>query len=122
MNMMRTGSQWLNDKLKASASESATYSRGGSSVTGGLAVTAGETRFEQLTEEGLTVEARIRDFTFEAADLVILGTTVLPAKGDRIVFGSTTYEVLPVSGGEEQRYCDRFDIRLRVHTKEIAVS
>lgn len=109
----------MSGKLKAEASELVTYSRSGVFVTGGLYATPGESRFEQITEDNISIEARVRDFTFEAADLVISGSVVLPVRGDRIVMGSTTYEVLPVGGGEVYRYCDRNEIRLRVHTKEV---
>lgn len=121
-NLMRTGAEWLSGKLKAEASETVTYTRGADSVSGGLAATPGETSYEHLDSDGISVEARVRDFTFEAADLVLASAVVLPAKGDLIVLGTTTYEVLPVGGGEVHRYCDRNNIRLRVHTKEIAVT
>lgn len=121
-NLMQTGAQWMSGKLKARASESVTYSRGVNSVSGGLKVTPGESRFEQIDSDGISIEARIRDFTFETADLVISSAVTLPAKGDKIVMGSTTYEVLPIGGGELYRYCDRNNIRLRVHTKEIVVT
>lgn len=123
-NLLRTGAQWMSGKLKAEASELVTYTRASDSVSGGLYVTPGETRFEKLDSDGLSIEARVRDFTFEAADLVLSSVTVLPAKGDQIVMGTTTYEVLPIGGGELWRPCDRSEpaIRIRVHTKEIAVT
>lgn len=120
-NMLRTGAEWLSGQLKSKASELVTYTRGSDSVSGGLYATPGETRFETISvDDGMSSESRVRDFTFEAADLVINSVTVLPAKGDKIVFNAVTYEVLQVPGDKPYRPCDPTGIRLRVHTKEVA--
>lgn len=122
-NLLARGVDWLGTQRKTHMSDTVTYRRGAASVQ--LAATIGSTEFEQDDRAGLTTREQVRDYLIAAADLVLAGATVLPARGDRIeeidAAGTTHfYEVLPLGGGKQHyRFSDPHRVTLRIHTKLI---
>lgn len=115
-NRFESGTAWLAQKLKASASSSAIYHRGAASCP--LGATFG--RRETVVESGGLVEQHEQwDFVITAADLVLGGVVELPREGDRIEAAGRMYEVLPLPGQDCFRPCDPFGIQLRIHTKQV---
>ena len=120
-NLLKTGSDWLADTLKAHAGTSVTYRRGGLAVD--LTVTVGQSEREVEDGDGLLVTVQAHDFLILVADLVLDGQQVLPESGDLIreTTGGVTYvwEVLPPTPNEPcWRYSDPDRKALRVHTKK----
>ena len=121
---VRTAMQRLSTRLVEEASTAVTYRRGSSSLSN-LAATMGTQVLRVLDSNGNTRTVRTeRDFTFEAADLILDGRTTTPEDGDLIdvdLGGSETerYEVMPVGTDASWRYSDSHNIRIRVHTKRI---
>ena len=95
--------------------DTATYTRNGVAVVGGLTVIADATTV--VTVEGDNV-IRYRgeiDFLIRAADIIISGITVRPKRGDIIAWKGDNYEVTdPVYEPD-----DPAEIMLRVHGKLI---
>lgn len=117
-DLLATGAAWLGDQLKAHASRTVTYTRGADSVE--LLASGGEVRRETVDAAGMVAVAETRDWTFNAADLVLDGETVIPARGDRITDGEHEYEVVTGLAGEDHwRYSDAARVRIRVHTKRV---
>jgi len=120
-NLLKTGSEWLADKRKAFAASTVTYSHGGFSVE--VEATIGTTRFDVETE-GVGVQTlQSRDFLIFAADLVLEGVEVPPARGAQIreTVGSKTFVFEVMAPGQEPpwRYSDSFRKTLRIHTKHV---
>lgn len=120
VNLLQTGSDWLQAQLQQHASQPITYRRGNNTV----AVTAviGRTEFELDNEFGVLKKIESRDFLIPAADLVLNGTPVLPERGDEIeeAQGSATYTYEVMAPGNEPawRWSDAFRNTLRIHTKQ----
>lgn len=91
-DLLRTGSDWLADKLKEHASRPVVYRRGAVEVT--VQATIGRTLLK-LDDGygGVRMEWTDRDFLIHAADLVLGTATVLPERGDTIreTVGSQTF-------------------------------
>ena len=122
-NLLKTASDWLQDRQKTHAATLIVYSRGGHQIA--LTATVGRTEFEIDTGDGFPVRLESRDFLIHAADLVLGGVTVLPERHDRIretdpAGDTVVYEVMgPTEDSPPWRYSDSFRRRLRVHTKEV---
>lgn len=119
-NILATGAAWLAARIKASAAETVTYTRGSLTVTGGISATPGQTQFEQTDADGFGVRIDARDYIVTAADLVLAGNTVLPERGDLITdAASRVHEVLGIGNEPCWRWCDPSHVMLRIHTKQI---
>jgi hypothetical protein len=107
----------MQGSVKALAGESVTYERAGDTVA--VVAVPGNTRVELDDGESFTIQTTVRDFLFDAVDLVIDSVTIEPARGDRVVQteGATvyTFEVSEL-GGAAFEYTDSTQSRCRVHT------
>ena len=116
MNLLKTGLEFLADKLKTHASETVTYRRGANSVS--IQATFGKTTYQIESESGFHIGGEIIDFLFLTADLVIGNAVTTPQAGDRIYTDRAIYEVQFIGDGC-WRYSDPFGKMIRLHTKEI---
>ena len=116
---LATAAARLAARRKSRVTRSVTYSRGDASVT--VSVSVGETTWEVIDSEGFTTKWESRDFIMTAADLVLSGSTVLPARGDRIVETDDTavytYEAMAPASEPVYRFSDRSRVAIRIHTK-----
>lgn len=122
-DLLKTGTEWLEQKRSAHMAQTVTYQRGSDFVE--VSATVGRTLFQVEREGGIVEQWESRDFIVATADLVLSGLTVLPAVGDRIleVGGALqfTYQVLGPNPSEPPfRYSDSYRMALRIHTKLIA--
>lgn len=119
-NRAQRGAVWRASRLKASASDEVTYTRGGDSLAGLLAV-IGKTSHDSVTGNGMMVVVESVDFVITAADLILGEAVRLPATGDRITWNGDTFEVLPFGESKEHwRYSDPHRVTIRIHTKKVA--
>lgn len=123
-DLLKQGSDWLVDQMKANASSLVTYRRGSDSVA--VQATIGRTVFEldqPLAEIGIAQRLESRDYLIQAADLVLAGEQTLPERGDQVeevLAGTTlTYEVMAPRGEPHWRYSDDHRRLLRIHTKAV---
>lgn len=120
-DLLKTGAEWLRDRLKAHASRQVTYRRAAASVT--LTATVGSSLLKVAS--GSYGEMQLvrtdRDYLIDAADLVLNDTVVEPAAGDQIDDDTDgrTYEVLAPRGEPPWRYSDNRRTILRVHCKDV---
>lgn len=91
-------------------------------MTTGVVATVGETRVEDLQQDGLLVSVRYRDFLIDACDYGFEGEVAAPKVDDVITqeLGGRTvgFQVLPLPGEREYRRSDRFGDVWRIHTRE----
>jgi hypothetical protein len=123
-DMLKTGLTWLAGQQKANVSELVTVFRGSSSFTA-LATFASQILRVSDRQGNTKVERAAADFIFTASDYNFGAGVVEPAAGDVIqfTFGTVTkqFKAMPVNSGQEPawRYCDPYQISVRVHTKYI---
>jgi hypothetical protein len=121
-DILRTGSDWLADQLKAHVSRTVVYRRGTAEVA--VQATVGRTLLK-LDDGygGVRVEWTDRDFLIHAADLVLGAAVVLPERGDTVreAVGTKTfvYEVMAPGKEPPWRWSDVYRKVLRIHTKQI---
>jgi hypothetical protein len=121
-DLLKTGSDWLEDMRTSHATRQVTYCRGEASVE--VSATVGETVFRINDAYGAEVRHVRRDFLILADDLVLGGGKTLPERGDRVreAVGGKVYvhEVMGPGGNEpDWRYSDPYRTTLRIHTKEV---
>jgi hypothetical protein len=120
-DVLKTAQEWLQAKLKAHASRAVTYRRGSQSVT--LSAWVGSSVLKVASGEygEMQIERTDRDYLLAAADLVLGGSVVQPAPGDRIedALDGRAYEVLAPRGEPVWRYSDNRRTTLRIHTKDV---
>jgi hypothetical protein len=125
-DLLQSGAAWLAGKIKARAAQTVTYRRGADSVS--LSATLGHSLLRVTEGDGRTRTIRTdRDFLVTAADLVLSGETVTPARGDAIdlTVGSTAYryKVLPYGKDEPLwRYSEPSNAIMRIHCKSDGVA
>lgn len=117
-NDLADAMDWLNADLKAHASESVDYETPAGTLPGVL-TTPGQTTIEEQSQNGVIVQAKVRDYTFEAADLVQGGEFIKPDETHRIKHGGLTCQPLPIDDRACFTYSDPSRKRIRVHTKVI---
>lgn len=87
-----------------------------------LVAIVGQTPVERDDGQGTVVRSRVRDYLIEAADLVLDGERIEPAKGDQIeeTVGNQrfTYEVLPLGKEPPWRFSGPSRNTYRIHTKQ----
>ncbi len=116
-NLLVSGAAWLAGQLRSHASLGIVYVRGTQQVS--LGATAGTTEFQIEDMGGLRIEHSDRDFILPVGSLVLGNVITEPRRGDRVLEGGLTYEVM--APGNVQPY--RFDAHrqlLRVHTKRVS--
>jgi hypothetical protein len=121
-DLLDRAEQRLSDLLKTHASRKVRYSRGAKEVE--VDATVGKSEFESAAPDGVfVVQVETRDYLIQAADLVLDGTRIVPAIGDRIreeVAGETIVcEVMTPPGQAHFRWCDPAHTTLRIHTKQV---
>lgn len=120
MTLLSRGQAYLNSALGQAGGVAVAYTRGENSVTIANAW-VGRTAFKQLPH-GASKAAVIwgdRDYLIPAADLVLGGLAVEPARGDRITEGSLVFEVIAPGGEPAWRWSDPQRTRYRVHCKQV---
>ncbi len=120
-DLLKTGSDWLEEQRKKHCSTTVTYRRGEDSVE--VNATIGRGEFEVESDYGVIERTESRDFLILAADLVLGGVAAMPQRGDRIREaddGKTyVYEVMAPGSEPVWRYSDPYRKTLRVHTKHV---
>jgi len=123
VDLLKTGSTWLEDQRHQHMTRPVTYFRGAGSVT--LQATIGKTIFDQQDQFGVVQRTESRDFLVRAVDLVFAGVQTLPQQGDRIVESdgapSLLYEVVSIGSEPPFRFSDPERATLRIHTKFIGL-
>ena len=121
-DLLRQGSQWLEQQRRAHCSSPVTYRRGDDSIE--VLATVGKTVFRLDDGYGGLIREVSRDYLISSAELIIADEKVLPQKGDQIIEiinGQTvTHEVMAPGGDEpDWKFADPGQLTLRIHTKEI---
>lgn len=122
MNVLRTGLQWLTDRLAEQAADEVRYERDGDSVL--VQATYGEKMLK--IDDGLggvRLEWSDLDFCIKVSALAIAGEAITPRRHDRIfvegAYGEVrVYEVMPLdSAGDSTHRLIHLGAMWRVHTK-----
>ena len=117
-DLLKQGSDWLEDQRHRHLSRTVTYRRGAVSVE--LSATVGRTTFEIDSGTGFLERIESRDY------LVLGGQATLPERGDLIVEtdGSAVFSYEVTAPGTEPawRYSDPYRKTLRIHTKLVESS
>ena len=120
-DLLRTGSDWLEDQRVKHMTRSVLYQRDASSVE--VSATIGRTVFEVDNGYGVLERTESRDYLILTSDLVLDGQQTLPERGDRIreTQGTQTfvYEVMAPGKEPHWRYSDPYRKTLRIHTKQV---
>ena len=118
-DLLGQAAAWLDDQRVRHLSRPVTYARGEHSVEVQAAI--GHTAFEVDDGTGVLEQYESRDFIVRAADLVLDGASVTPARGDRIREEQDgmvyVYEVMAPGREPCWRYSDPHRRALRIHTK-----
>ena len=112
-DLLRQGSQWLEQMRTAHCSSPVTYRRGGDAHE--VNATFGRTEYEVEDGYGLTVAANVTDFLILAEDFPFDE----PAAGDQVVADGVVYEVMSLAGQGHWRWSDPYRTTMRVHAKEV---
>jgi len=113
-NLLKTGSDWLEEMRSAHCSSLVTHRRGVLFAT--MKATWSRVSYETVDESGLSVGSQVVDFLVLAADF----PSTTPLIGDIIDTGTERYEVMPV--GEDVkgwRWSDPYCRTFRIHTRQI---
>jgi len=122
-DMLQWGFAKQSEWLKASASQTVTYTRGNASVE--ILATYGRKPLKiDDGMGGIRLEWTDMSFTFPAADFhFAYGDTIEPQRGDLVTMTisgqAQTFEVLPFGSEPCWRWDNGYQIRLFVHTKHI---
>ena len=118
-DLIRQGSQWLEQMRASHMSSPVTYRRDEDSHE--VNATFGRTEYEVEDEYGLRVGAQVTDFVISAEVFPFDE----PEAGDQIVVPSTgsgqatVYEVMNLAGQGHWRWSDPYRQTMRIHTKEV---
>lgn len=124
MGLLDRAASFLATKQQQAYGRTITYARGAETATL-TAAWLGNAPSTRTTEEpGASVASSDRDYLFEAADLVIGGSVVIPLRGDRITEtidgADMVFELIAQPGEPPWRYSDQTRQIIRVHTKRVA--
>jgi hypothetical protein len=114
-DLLRQGSQWLEQMRTAHCSSPVEYRREPDAVT--VNATYGRTEAEVADESGLTVRSHVWDFLILADEL-----GMEPEPGDVIAADGRRYEVMNLGGEGCWRWSDPYRQTYRIHTKDIGPS
>ena len=117
-DMIQDAVEWLNGQRVAHLSRTVTYQRGVNTVS--VSATLGSTTRELIDDLGADIDITIADFIIEAATLILASVLITPQRGDLIILGSKTFEVMNLAGAECYRPSDADGVMLRIHVKETA--
>ena len=122
-NLLAAGAAFLASSRKAAMSNSVAYARGANHVT--VLAGIGKTDYEVDDGSGAIIQFTTRDYLIVAADLVLSGSRIVPAPGDRItetIAGTArVYEVMAVAPAPCWTWHDQAaQITRRIHTKEVS--
>jgi len=119
-DLLRQGTQWLEQQRAAHCSSPVTYRRpstgSGEATEAVINATFGRTQYEVDDEHGLRVGAEVTDFLVAAADFA--PTFGHPQAGDQIVTDGAVYEVMSLTGQGHWRWSDPHRTTMRIHTKQ----
>lgn len=114
-DLLRKGSQWLEQMRTTHLSSPVTYRRSGAADLL-INATFGKTDYEVADESGLTTGAHVWDFLVLAAAL----PGIEPRPGDVIVADGRRFEVLALGNDVKGwRWSDPYRQTYRIHTKDI---
>jgi len=117
-DLLRQGSQWLEQMRWAHCSSQVTYRRGAREQV--LSATFGRTQYEVQDDYGLVVAAHVTDFLVAAADFApVFGE---PRAGDQIVADGIVHEVMSLASEGHWRWSDPYRTTMRIHTKEVGTA
>jgi len=111
-NLLRQGSQWLEQMRTAHCSSPVGYRRPPDGII--VNATYGKTGFEIADESGLTIGSHVWDFLILADELGLE-----PEPGDVIAADGRRYEVMNLGGEGCWRWSDPYRQTYRIHTKDI---
>ena len=111
-DLLRQGSQWLEQMRTAHCSSPVEYRRPLDAVT--MNATYGKTDFEVADESGLKIGSHVWDFLILADALGFE-----PEAGDVIVADGRRFEVMNLGGDGCWRWSDPYRQTYRIHTKDI---
>jgi len=114
-DLLRQGSQWLEQMRTAHCSSPVEYRRPPDTVA--VNATYGKTDVELADESGLTVRSHVWDFLILADALGLE-----PEPGDVIAADGRRYEVMNLGGEGCWRWSDPYRTTYRIHTKDIGPS
>lgn len=122
-DMLEWGLTAMSATMKAVASQSVTYARGLDSVD--VRATYGKKLLKLSDGQGGTrMEWTDMDFLIDAADLVLGGESIEPARGDAIylIAGDVVqqFEVAPYGDEPPWRWSDPYHLKYRIHAKHVA--
>jgi len=112
-DLLRQGSQWLEQQRTAHCSSQVTYRRDQDSHE--FDATFGRTEYEVEDDYGLRVGAQVTDFLILAEAFPFDE----PQAGDQIVADGAVYEVMNLAGQGHWRWSDPYRTTMRIHTKEV---
>ena len=111
-SLYRTGLEWLSEQVAKSASDEIRYLSAAGEKT--LLAAYGRTEHETADDYGVKTGASVIDFIIRFKEL-----GALPQLGDRILTEESEFEVLELNSEGCWRWCDPYQIRLRIHTTQI---
>ncbi len=112
-DLLRQGSQWLEQQRTAHCSSPVTYRRDQDSHE--VVATFGRTEYEVEDDYGLRVGAQVIDFLISAEAFPFEE----PETGDQIIADGVVYEVMSLAGQGHWRWSDPYRTTMRIHTKEV---
>jgi hypothetical protein len=121
-DLIRNAMSWLGGKMKSHATQSVTYIVNGHEIPVVATIGPAEMPISDGTVVALSNE--LRDFTITAADLVLDGSPVEPARGHSIVATIAgvqyTYKVMLEGGEEVWSWSDSSQVRRTIHAKLVS--
>jgi hypothetical protein len=125
MSFMSDAMTWPRGTLQTAAPHTATYTDASSGLTVSLTVWLGRTAFSSNAPNGARLEWGELDVMIRADELLISGSMISPARGDRIALTlngvAVTLELFTPSTGEPPwRWSDPQRELLRIHCKRVS--
>jgi len=117
-DLLQRAAQWLAGVCRGHMAHEVTYQRDQQQAV--VPAVVGQTDFDQTNEYGVVTSMTSRDFLIAVSDLLLDGQPIEPARGDRIVDGEDTYEVMAPGDEPPWRFADPYHQMYRIHTKRIA--
>ena len=122
MDLLKAGSDWLQDQREKFLSRRIVYERDVNSVE--VSATIGKTIFRLDSGYGRIERIEARDYLVTAAELILNAAVVTPHPGDRIREADDSlvyvYEVMAPANEPVYRFSDAYRKTLRIHTKLIS--
>jgi hypothetical protein len=120
-DVLEKGLAWLGKMNSEYRSTPVIYQRDGQELP--LTATIGRTVFQTARDGGPFETSEARDFLVDAKTLILGGQPFLPRPGDRIAEEQDgkrfVHEVMALDDEPCFRWCDPYQITLRIHTKHI---